>query len=435
VREGAWVGVTGKPLTNVVSIGIGGSYLGPEFVFEALRTDPEASVAAEGRKLRFLANVDPVDTARALEGLDPETTLIIIVSKTFTTAETMLNARTLRQWILSKLPTANPADVLRQHVVAVSTNIPKAVEFGISAENVFGFWDWVGGRYSVCSAVGVLPLSLQYGFGVVRTFLDGAYDMDKHFFECPYRTNLPVLLGLLGVWNSSFLGHGAKAILPYAQSLVRFAAHIQQLDMESNGKRVSIDGQPLPFEAGEIVFGEPGTNGQHSFYQLIHQGRVIPTEFIGFAVSQNPIHLPGEPVSNHDELMSNFFAQADALAVGKTIQELEREGVPSELFPHKEFPGNRPSLSLLFPQVTAFTLGQLLALYEHRVAVQGFIWNINSFDQWGVELGKSLASRVRKQLQEARQSDGNQYDTAFFNSSTNFLLAKYLSYSNAATNK
>lgn len=285
----------------------------------------------------------------------------------------------------------------------------KAVHFGIAAENVFGFWDWVGGRYSVTSAVGVLPLALHYGFTIVRQFLDGAHDMDTHFFEAAPRHNLPVLMGLLGVWNSTFLHHATRAVLPYSQALVRFAAHIQQLEMESNGKRVTVDGDVIrEYSCGEIIFGEPGTNGQHSFYQLIHQGRVVPAEFIGFARSQHPLgdHPSGgvgeEPVSNHDELMSNFFAQPDALAMGKTEAQLAKEGVPEALRPHKTFPGNRPSLSLLFlGSLTPRACGQLLALYEHRVAVQGFVWNINSFDQWGVELGKVLAANVRSTLHDA----------------------------------
>lgn len=390
-------------MTSVVAIGIGGSFLGPEFVYESLRTDAEAGSQAKGRTLRFLANVDPVDVARALSGLEAESTLCIVVSKTFTTAETMLNARTVKDWLCKHVSATNSADIVRQHMVAVSTAIPRAVSFGIAEENIFGFWDWVGGRYSVTSAVGALPLSLQYGFPIVQDFLKGAHDMDKHFFEAPLRANLPVLMGLLGVWNSSFLGHSCRAILPYAQGLVRFAAHVQQLDMESNGKHVSSDGTTLPYECGEIIFGEPGTNGQHSFYQLLHQGRVVPAEFIGFCKSPSPIHLEGEIVSNHDELMSNFFAQPDALAYGKTIDELAAEGIPTHLQPHKEFSGNRPSLSLLFPKYDAFTCGQLLALYENRVAVQGFIWGINSFDQWGVELGKVLASKVRTQLSTCRQ--------------------------------
>ena len=412
-------------------------------MYEALRTDPVALLAGEGRTLRFLANVDPVDIARALSGLDPETTLVVVVSKTFTTAETMLNARTLKRWLVDSLTGHAEADIIQKHMVAVSSAISKAVDFGIKAENVFGFWDWVGGRYSVCSAVGVLPLALQYGMDIVRQFLAGAHNMDTHFFEAPFRSNLPVILGLLGVWNASFLGYPARAILPCkcqlsnsplastltdisadSQALVRFAAHVQQLDMESNGKRVGMNGAVLPFETGEIIFGEPGTNGQHSFYQLIHQGRVIPSEFIGFCKSPQPIHLPGEVVSNHDELMSNFFAQPDALACGKTVAELQAEGVPAHLLPHKEFPGNRPSVSLLFPELNAFTCGQLLSLYEHRVAVQGFLWGVNSFDQWGVELGKVLATKVRHQLATNRRV-GN-FEVDGFNASTTSLLQVYL---------
>mmetsp|Transcript_27977 Transcript_27977/g.47027 ORF Transcript_27977/g.47027 Transcript_27977/m.47027 type:complete len:565 (-) Transcript_27977:417-2111(-) len=434
VRNGEWLGATGKPLHTVVAIGIGGSFLGPEFVFEALRTDPVASARAAGRTLRFLANVDPVDVGRALAGLEAESTLVIVVSKTFTTAETMLNARTMKKWLLDSVkggPEVTPESVIRQHMIAVSTAIPKATAFGISADNVFGFWDWVGGRFSVSSAVGVVPLSLQYGFPVVQQFLAGAHNMDTHFFEAPLRSNLPVLLGLLGVWNSSFLGHNARAILPYAQALVRFAAHIQQVDMESNGKRVAMDGTLLPYECGEIIFGEPGTNGQHSFYQLVHQGRTIPAEFIGFCKSPNPVSLEGEKVSNHDELMSNFFAQPDALAYGKTQEELVAEGVPAHLHAHKEFPGNRPSLSMLFPELNAYTCGQLLALYEHRVAVQGFMWGINSFDQWGVELGKVLAGKVRTQLSASRAAagGGGAGGVSGFNASTTSMLEKYLNQS------
>lgn len=308
VRNGSWVGVTGKPLTDVVAIGIGGSFLGPLFVHTALQTELEAAECARGRQLRFLANVDPVDVARNITGLNPETTLVVVVSKTFTTAETMLNARTLREWISSSL---GPAAVAK-HMVAVSTNLKLVEQFGIDPNNAFAFWDWVGGRYSVCSAVGVLPLSLQYGFPIVENFLKGASSIDQHFYSAPFEKNLPVLLGLLSIWNVSFLGHPARAILPYCQALEKFAPHIQQVSMESNGKGVSIDGVVLPFEAGEIDFGEPGTNGQHSFYQLIHQGRVIPCDFIGIAKSQQPVYLKGEVVSNHDELMSNFFAQPDA---------------------------------------------------------------------------------------------------------------------------
>ncbi|KAH9692931.1 glucose-6-phosphate isomerase [Citrus sinensis] len=415
IRSGSWVGATGKVLKDVVAVGIGGSFLGPLFVHTALQTDLEAIECARGRQLRFLANVDPIDVAKSITGLNPETTLVVVVSKTFTTAETMLNARTLREWISTAL---GPSAVAK-HMVAVSTNLTLVEKFGIDPNNAFAFWDWVGGRYSVCSAVGVLPLSLQYGFsvvekygnfllflftcyhfqllrsvpefivrhGIILKFLKGAWSIDQHFISAPYEKNIPVLLGLLSIWNVSFLGHPAR------------------VSMESNGKGVSIDGMPLPFEAGEIDFGEPGTNGQHSFYQLIHQGRVIPCDFIGVVKSQQPVYLKGEVVSNHDELMSNFFAQPDALAVGKT------------------FSGNRPSLSLLLPSLNAYNIGQLLAIYEHRIAVEGFIWGINSFDQWGVELGKSLATQVRKQLHASRMK---REPIEGFNFSTTTLLTRYL---------
>ncbi|GFY86156.1 sugar isomerase (SIS) family protein [Actinidia rufa] len=358
VRSGSWVGATGKALKDVISI------------------EPEAIECARGRQLRFLANVDPVDVARNITGLNPETTLVVVVSKTFTTAETMLNARTLREWISSALG----SEAVAKHMVAVSTNIPLVEKFGIDPNNAFAFWDWVGGRYSVCSAVGVLPLSLQYGFSVVEkytreTLIDGIANF------------LQVLLGLLSVWNVSFHGYPAR------------------VSMESNGKQVSIDDVVLPYETGEIDFGEPGTNGQHSFYQLIHQGRVVPCDFIGVVKSQQPVYLKGEVVNNHDELMSNFFAQPDALAYGKT------------------FLGNRPSFSLLLPSLSAYNIGQLLAIYEHRIAVEGFIWGINSFDQWGVELGKSLASQVRNQLHASRKKGEL---VKGFNFSTTTMLKRYL---------
>ena len=423
VRSGTHVGATGKALTDVVSIGIGGSYLGPEFAYEALRHDAVANAAAAGRRLRFLANVDPVDVSRALEGLNPETTLVIICSKTFTTAETMLNARTVKDIFETAMP-GNGAEVAARHIVACSANVPGAEAFGILAENVFGFWNWVGGRYSVCSAIGMLPLALQYGPAITRQFLDGASSMDEHFCTAPMESNLPVLMGLTSVWNSTFLGFSSRALLPYAQALLRFPAHIQQVDMESNGKRVSLDGTVLPMSAGEINFGEPGTNGQHSFYQLIHQGRTIPCDLIGVAQSQTPLdrRSQGESVTNHQELMSNFFAQADALAYGKTVEDLKAEGVPEKLWAHKEFPGNRPSLSLLLEKLDAFALGQLLALYEHRTAVQGFVWGVNSFDQWGVELGKVLAKKVRSQLSKENPL-GEGLET--FNSSTRALMTKF----------
>ncbi|CAN1126923.1 Glucose-6-phosphate isomerase, cytosolic [Linum perenne] len=438
VRNGSWVGATGKPLTDVISVGIGGSFLGPLFVHTALQTvfqniyHMEELFTGRSSQIRRLAskqkdvncdcnlaNVDPIDVARNIAGLNPETTLVVVVSKTFTTAETMLNARTIRTWISKEL---GPSAVAK-HMVAVSTNLTLVEKFGIDPKNAFAFWDWVGGRYSVCSAVGVVPLSLQYGFSVVEKFLKGAWSIDQHFSSASFEKNLPVLLGLLSVWNVSFLGYPARAILPYSQALEKFAPHIQQVSMESNGKGVSIDGVPLPLETGEIDFGEPGTNGQHSFYQLIHQGRVIPCDFIGVIKSQQPVYLEGETVNNHDELMSNFFAQPDALAYGKTPEELLKENVPDHLIPHKTFSGNRPSVSFLLSSLDAYKIGQLLAIYEHRVAVQGFIWGINSFDQWGVELGKSLATQVRKQLNASRTK---KEAIQGFNSSTTALLDKYL---------
>ena len=429
VRSGEHAGATGKPLKNYVCIGIGGSQLGPEFVAEALRADAAAAAAAEGRTLRFLANVDPVDFALCTRDLDPEETLLVVISKTFTTAETMLNARTARRWILDGLAKAGVEDesaVISRHVCAVSTAIDKATAFGIDRANIFGFWEWVGGRFSVCSAVGLVPLSLCFSSGVLSAFLDGAHDMDEHFFDAPLRENIPVLLGLLGVWNSTFLGYSTRALLPYSQALKRLPAHIQQVDMESNGKRVALDGTALPFQSGEINFGEPGTNGQHSFYQLIHQGRTIPCDFIGIIKSQQSVYLKGEIVSNHDELMCNFFAQADALAVGKTDVELRSENVPTFLIPHKTFTGNRPSLSIMLPALNAYSTGQLLAIYEHRVAVQGFVWGLNSFDQWGVELGKVLASKVRVSMSQKRTTGELEGSSDGFNSSTTAMLNRYL---------
>eukprot|EP00592_Proboscia_alata_P003834 CAMPEP_0194370168 /NCGR_PEP_ID=MMETSP0174-20130528/18465_1 /TAXON_ID=216777 /ORGANISM="Proboscia alata, Strain PI-D3" /LENGTH=577 /DNA_ID=CAMNT_0039147471 /DNA_START=179 /DNA_END=1912 /DNA_ORIENTATION=+ len=426
VRSGEHVGVTGKPLTNFVCIGIGGSQLGPEFVNEALRADASAKVAASGKTLKFLANVDPVDFDICCGDLDPETTLCVIISKTFTTAETMLNARTAKNWLLKGLAAKGVSDegaAIAKHFCAVSTAIPKATAFGISPSNIFGFWDWVGGRFSVCSAVGILPLSLQYSSAVMAEFLNGAHDIDEHFFTAPLRENIPVILGLLGVWNSTFMGYATRALLPYSQALKRLPAHIQQVDMESNGKRVAIDGTPVPFQTGEINFGEPGTNGQHSFYQLMHQGRVVPADFVGFCESQSPVELEGEPVTNHDELMSNFFAQPDALAYGKTLADCVAEGIPEELREHKVFSGNRPSSSMLLTRLDAFAIGQLLAIYEHRTAVQGFVWGINSFDQWGVELGKVLAKQVRSQLSASRKTNAT---VQGFNSSTTSLLDAYL---------
>jgi len=320
-----------------------------------------------------LANVDPIHFHLVTRNLDPEETLVVVISKTFTTAETMLNARTVRKWLISSLgrPSIKEPDIISKHMVAVSCNMDLCKKFGIAEQNVFGLWDWVGGRFSVCSAVGLVPLALQFGFDIMREFLAGAHDMDEHFFDAPLRDNIPVILGLLGVWNSTFLGYGTRAILPYAQALKRFPAHVQQVDMESNGKRVALDGTPLLHESGEILFGEPGTTGQHSFFQLLHQGRVVPADFIGFIQSQQPVDFADEPVANHDELMSNFFAQPDALAYGKTLVDLIQEGVPEPLREHMVFAGNRPSSSILMTKLDVFAVGQLLALYEHRAAVQG----------------------------------------------------------------
>ena len=324
VRNGTWLGCTGKTIHTVLSVGIGGSYLGPEFVYEALRTHPDAATAATGRTLRFLANVDPVDAERSLSGLDPERTLVVIVSKTFTTTETMVNARTVKNWLLKHLcgrpasPDINAQQfvteetAVRQHMAAVSTAVSLATNFGISSSNIFGFWDWVGGRYSVCSAVGVLPLALHYDYPCIQEFLEGAHLMDVHFKEAPIASNLPMLLGLLGIWNASFMGYPSRALLPYSQALLRFPAHIQQVDMESNGKRTSTHGDVLPYATGEVIIGEPGTNGQHSLYQLIHQGQIIPAEFIGFCKTCGTAaasFASNDGVTSHDELMSNFFAQ------------------------------------------------------------------------------------------------------------------------------
>lgn len=428
VRNGELTGVSGKPLTNVVAIGIGGSYLGPAFVHTSLQFDEGCKAEARGRRLRFLANVDPVDVAKALHELDPETTLVVVISKTFTTTETMLNARTVRTWLTTELAQLGfkAEDTVARHMVAVSTNLKLVEEFGINPDNAFGFWDWVGGRYSVTSAVGMLPLSLQYGFEKMDAFLRGAHDIDVHFRDAPFEKNIPVLMGLVSIWNSTFLARSSVAVLPYCQALSKFPAHIQQVAMESLGKQVSSDGDPLPFKAGEIYFGEPGTNGQHSFYQLIHQGRMVPAEFIGTIKSQQSVYLRGEQVSNHDELMCNFFAQADALAVGKSSEELRAEGVPEAYIPHKTFSGNRPSTSILLPGVNPFTVGQLLALYEARVATQGFVWGLNAYDQWGVELGKVLATKVRTTISEARNRKRNIDVTDNYNPSTRKMINRYL---------
>ena len=419
VRSGEWKGATGKPITAVVAIGIGGSYLGANFVYEALRTDKTAAAEAQGRELRFLANVDPVGVARAVEGLHPETTLGIVISKTFTTRETMLNARTLRRWFVSALG----EQAVGRHMVACSTNLKDVKAFGIDPELAFEFWDWVGGRYSVTSAVGLLPLTLHYGPAVVARFLAGCRSLDQHFVSAPLQRNLPALMGLLGVWNNNFLGFRSRALACYSEAMLKLAPHIQQVDMESNGKRVTTEGRAVDFGTGEVNFGEPGTNSQHSFFQLFHQGQVVPVDFIGFQRSQQPLDAPDEDVPNHDELMANFFAQPDALATGKTERELQAEGVSAAVIPHRVMPGNRPSNVLLLPQLSAYEVGQLLALYEHRTVVEGFVWGINSFDQFGVELGKKLADKVRKQLQASRKKGD---EVKGFNPSTSALITRFV---------
>lgn len=424
VRSGQILGYTGKRLRNIVSVGIGGSYLGPEFLHECLKTEPEGVNSALGYSLRFLSNVDPVDVERTCADLDPEETLIVIVSKTFTTAETMLNARTMRQWLWDFM--GNDRDVVRKHMVACASlsSVEKVTDFGIDTQSrFFRFWDFVGGRYSVCSAAGAVPISLLYGFDLFEKFLKGANSMDKHFSEAPLHKNIPALMGLLGVWNMSFMKYRSRTTLPYAEALLKLPAHIQQLDMESNGKFMTKHGLEVDYPVGEIDFGEAGTNGQHSFYQLLHMGQTVPCEFIGFVQSQHDFCVEGEDLSSHDELMANFFAQPDALAKGKTAEEVRAENVPEDLIPHRVFKGNRPSLSLLLPKLTAYVCGQLLAIYEHRTAVQGFMWDINSFDQWGVELGKRLAIDIKSHMLEGRTTGE---DVNAGNPATTRLLNYYL---------
>ena len=414
VRSGEWKGVTGKPISTIVNIGIGGSDLGPVMVYEALLPYKQA-----GLECRFISNIDPSDCAEKVADLDPETTLFIVASKTFTTLETLTNARMARAWLLEKLAEAgaiaSPAEggeAIAKHFVAVSTALDKVADFGIDPANAFGFWDWVGGRYSVDSAVG-LPVLLAIGQDNFRGFLGGFHAVDEHFRTQAPETNVPLLMGLLNVWYVNFWGAESHAVLPYAQYLHRFAAYLQQLTMESNGKSVRWDGTPVTSGTGEIFWGEPGTNGQHAFYQLIHQGtKLIPCDFIGFCKSHNPVG------DHHAKLMSNFFAQTEALAFGKTADECRAEGVPEKLVAHKTFPGNRPTNTLLAETLTPETFGQLVALYEHKIFVQGVIWNIFSFDQWGVQLGKVLANRILPEL-KSRDSE-LQHD-----SSTNELIRRF----------
>jgi len=405
VREGRFTGHTGRPVRNVVNIGIGGSDLGPAMATEAL-----GAYAHPDLRMRFVSNVDPTDFVEAVRGLDPAETLFVVVSKTFTTQETLANARAARRWCLDAL--GDEAAVAR-HFVAVSTNAEAVAGFGIDTENMFGFWDWVGGRYSFDSAVG-LALMLAIGPERFDEMLRGFRAMDEHFRTAPFERNLPVLLGLLGVWYGELWGAQTHAVLPYDRYLRRFPAYLQQLDMESNGKRVDLDGRPVPWRTGSVVWGEPGTNGQHAFFQLLHQGTVlVPCDFIGFARSHNPV------ADQHDLLIANLFAQTEALAFGKTPAEVRAEGVAEELVPHRSFPGNRPSNTLLAEELTPATLGALVALYEHKVFTQGAIWRVNSFDQWGVELGKVLARRIAPELTAAAEP------ALDHDASTNTLIRRY----------
>ncbi|CAN5292307.1 glucose-6-phosphate isomerase [soil metagenome] len=406
IRSGQWRGHTGKRIRTVVNIGIGGSDLGPVMAYEALRFYSQRDLT-----MRFVSNVDSTDLAEALRDLDAAETLFIVSSKTFTTLETLTNAHAARAWSVGQL--GDEASVAR-HFVAVSTNAEGVARFGIAAENMFGFWDWVGGRYSMDSAIG-LSLMIALGPEQFRELLDGFHAMDVHFRDAPFERNLAVRLGLLGIWNNNFLGANTLAVLPYEQYLKRLPAYLQQLTMESNGKHVDLDGQRVPVETAPVLWGEPGTNGQHSFYQMIHQGtRLVPCDFIGFCRTLNP--LPGDH-DQHDILMSNFFAQTEALAFGKTAEQVAAEGVAPALVPHRVFEGNRPTNSLLADQLTPQVLGALIALYEHSTFVQGVVWNIDSFDQWGVELGKVLAQRIIPEL----ESDAPLTHDA----STNALIARY----------
>ncbi len=405
VRSGEWTGFTGKPIRNIVNIGIGGSDLGPAMAVQALRP-----FACRDFRFGFVSNVDATHFAEETFGMDPETTLVIVASKTFTTLETMTNAHTARDWLLTALK--DPRAVAR-HFVAVSTNAEAVSAFGIDTDNMFGFWDWVGGRYSLPSAIG-LPLMLAIGPEAFAGMLDGYHAMDRHFAEAPFEVNLPVMLALIGIVYNNLCDAASYAVLPYDQYLARFPAYLQQLDMESNGKSVMQDGRRVPFQTGPIVWGEPGTNGQHAFYQLIHQGtKLIPADFIGFCTSHNPIG------THHDNLMANFFAQTEALAFGKTADEVRAEGTPEALVAHKVFEGNRPTNTLLAEALTPATFGALVALYEHKVFTQGVIWNIHSFDQWGVQLGKVLAAAIAPEL-TAVTPPAPTHD-----SSTNALITRY----------
>ena len=406
IRSGEWVGHTVKRIRNIVNIGIGGSDLGPVMAYEALRHYTDRSLT-----FRFVSNIDGTDFVEATRDLDPAETLFIVSSKTFTTLETMTNAQTARDWLLKGLGGDNAA--VARHFVAVSTNAEKVSAFGIDTDNMFGFWDWVGGRYSMDSAIG-LSTMLAIGPDNFRSMLDGFHQMDEHFHTAPFEQNLPILLGLLTVWYTDFFDAQTVAVLPYEQYLKRFPAYLQQLTMESNGKHVTLDRKQVNYDTGPVYWGEPGTNGQHSFYQLIHQGtRLIPCDFIAFGHALTPLGR------HHDMLLSNVFAQAEALAFGKTAEQVRAEGTPKWLVPHRVFEGNRPSNVILADRLTPEVLGKLVALYEHSVFTQGAIWNINSFDQWGVELGKALAQRIIPELETPSEPELKH------DSSTNNLIRRY----------
>ena len=406
VRSGVWTGHTGKRIRNVVNIGIGGSDLGPVMAYEALRHYSE-----RGMTFRFVSNVDGIDFVEATRDLDPAETLFIVSSKTFTTLETMTNAESARDWLLSGL--GGDKQAVAKHFVAVSTNAEKVSEFGIDTANMFAFWDWVGGRYSMCSAIG-LSTMLAIGPDNFRALLNGFHQMDEHFRTAPFEQNLPVLMALLGIWYNDFFGAQTTAVLPYEQYLKRFPAYLQQMTMESNGKSVTLDGMAVDYDTGAVYWGEPGTNGQHSFYQLIHQGtRLIPCDFIAFGQALAPLGR------HHDILMANVFAQSEALAFGLTPEQVKAEGVPDWLVPHRVFEGNRPSNTILAERLTPAVLGALVALYEHSVFTQGAIWNVGSFDQWGVQLGKVLAQRIVPEL-ESKDAPALTHD-----SSTNSLIRRY----------
>ena len=409
VRSGEWTGHTGKRIRNIVNIGIGGSDLGPAMAYEALRAFTDRSLT-----VRFVSNVDGADLHEAVRDLDPAETLFVIASKTFTTIETVTNATSARSWLLDAL--AGGETAVAKHFVALSTNAENVAEFGIDVNNMFEFWDWVGGRYSYDSAIG-LSLMIAIGPDRFREMLDGFRIVDEHFRTAPAESNVPLLLGLLGIWYGNFHDAQSHAVLPYSHYLSKFTAYLQQLDMESNGKSVDRAGKPVEWQTGPVVWGTPGTNGQHAYYQLIHQGtKLIPADFIGFA---RPVgELSEELKAQHDLLMANFFAQTQALAFGKTPEEVRAEGAAEELVPHKTFQGNHPTTTILAPELTPSVLGQLVALYEHKVFVQGAVWNIDSFDQWGVELGKVLAKRVEPALTEGAEVEG-------LDASTRALVATY----------